>query len=292
MKARFAQVLSRLSLVSVVAVSALGAAACSPAAPTAAAAQASKASATTEASAEHGPGYRIFRQIETLSLRPSQRASVAELEQNLRADLAPHRETVRQVAQTLASGIETGRVDAKESAAQQAALVATIADLRASVASALNQVHDTLDAEQRLELVTRLRAQHAEHGREQGAQGARHEQSARSDHAPLAKLAFELGLSDEQRQAVRDAFQKGTDEIFPDRKVRREEWEAKMKALSDAFVTDGFDAADFELATGAEDGIKAFGEASTRAIELSGSVLSAGQRRSLADMIRAHSEKI
>lgn len=291
MKARFAQVLSRLSIVSVVAVSAVGAAACSPARTTEASPTAAEAARTGAArdAAERGPGYRIFRQIDALSLRPSQRAAVAEVEQNLRADLAPHRETVRQVAQTFAGGIETGRIDAGETAAQQAALVATIADMRASVASALDAVHDTLDAEQRLALVTNLRAQHAS---DRGHEARGREEGAPRDHAPLAKLALALALTDEQKQAVRDAFQKGTDEIFPDRKVRREVWEAKMKALADAFVTDSFNAADFDLATGAEDGIKAFGEASARAIALSGSVLSDGQRRSLAEMIRAHAEKI
>jgi hypothetical protein len=284
MKARF---LSRLSIVSFVAVTALGAAACSRAQTTdtqAAAAETTQAAAARGAKAEHGPGYRVFRQIDALDLRDSQRASFTELEQNLRADLAPHRETVRQVASTLATGIETGRIDAQESAAQQAALVATIADMRASFASALNEVHDTLDASQRLELVTRMHALHA---------GERtHEEAAQQDQGGLAKIAFELGLSEDQKQAIRDAVQRGSDDIFPDRKVRREAWEAKMKALGDAFVTDDFDAADFDLATGAEDGVKAFSDASARAIELAGNVLSDGQRASLAAMIRTHAEKI
>jgi len=288
MKARF---LSRLSVVSFVAVTALGAAACSRAQPTdaqatAVAAEASKTAAAPQGSIEHGPGYRVFRQIDALDLKDGQRASFAELEQNLRADLAPHRETVRQVATTLAAGIETGRIDARESAAQQAALVATMADVRASIASALNEVHDTLDGSQRLALVTRLRAQHE-------SERAAHEGAAQQDHQHgLARVAFELGLSEDQKQAIRDAVQRGADDIFPDRKVRREDWEAKMKALSDAFVTDDFDAADFDLATGAEDGIKAFSEASARAIDLAGTVLSGGQRASLAAMIRTHAEKI
>src|SRR5262249_19145556 len=119
MNARFAHVLSRLSLVSVVAVSAVGVAACNNArtsapAPVAVEQQAAPAPAT----AKHGPGYRLFRQIETLDLRADQRASVAEIEQNLAADLAPHRETVRQVAHTLASGIQNGQIDPEESQAQ------------------------------------------------------------------------------------------------------------------------------------------------------------------------------
>jgi Spy/CpxP family protein refolding chaperone len=302
MKSRFAHVFSRLSLVSVVAVSALGATACSKPATaddtaTAAAAESKAAAApAAEASAAHGPGYHLFRQIEQLDLRPAQRDTLGELEQNLRADLAPHRETVRQVAMTLANGIEAGRIDARESAAQQAALMASLADMRASVASALDQVHDTLDADQRLELVTTLRAQRwNEHGRAENAKNAEATEAADNaerDKGLLAKLAFEISLTDEQKQAIRDAVQRGTDELFPNRRIRREMWETKMKALGDSFMTEDFEAADYDLASGAEDGIKSFSEAASRAIEISGSVLSDGQRKSVATMLRNHAEKI
>lgn len=287
MNARFAHVFSRLSLVSVVAVSALGAAACNngrttEAAPVVAAEQAKAA----PAAGQHGPGYRLFRQIEALDLRPAQRAAVAEVEQNLAADLSPHRETVRQVAHTLATGIQNGQIDPEVSAAQQAALTAAMADANASFAAAMNEVHDALDAGQRATLVERLRAQRfGEHGRHARAEGEH-------ESGPMAKVAFELGLTEEQKQSLREAVQKGTEDIFPDRKVRREAWEAKMKALGDAFVTDDFDAADFELGGGGDQAIRAFNEAVTRAIDVSGKVLSDDQRLLVAAMIREKAQKI
>ncbi len=131
MNARFAHVLSRLSIVSVVAASAVGAAACSNRAPTTTA-PAPVAEAAQPATAGHHPGQRIFREVLALDLRDDQRAAVNEIEQNLVADLTPHRETLRQVVQLLAAGVESGELDPHEAATQQAALSAALLDAKAA----------------------------------------------------------------------------------------------------------------------------------------------------------------
>src|SRR5262245_19626823 len=100
MNARFAHVLSRLSLVSVITVSALGAAACARARP--GDTQPAAVEQVQAAPAAHGPGYRMFRQIEGLELRAEQRVALAEIEQGLAAEMAPHRQTMRAIAATLA----------------------------------------------------------------------------------------------------------------------------------------------------------------------------------------------
>jgi hypothetical protein len=76
------------------------------------------------------------------------------------------------------------------------------------------------------------------------------------------------------------------EEMFPGQRARREEHEARAKAIGDAFVRDDFDANDFDLGAGAEDAIAYFSEASARAVEISGSVLNDGQRQVLANLIR------
>ena len=274
MNARFAHVLSRLSIVSVVAASSLGVAACNGRASTTTAPPAA-AEATEAAPAARTPGQKVFQQVYALDLRPEQRAAVDDIEQNLIADLTPHRETMRQVVEFLASGVESGELDARDATAQEAALVATVADARASIAGAINGLHDTLDAGQRATLVARLQEQQrlGWHAR-QNADGT----PAAEHQGPLARLAFELGLTEEQKQSIRDAVQKGTDELFPDHKTRREAHEAKMKVLAEAFVSDSFDAADHELGADFERGVQSFVEAATRAVDVSGQVLSAGQR--------------
>lgn len=291
MNARFARVLSRVSLVSVIAVSALGAAACNSARSSdasAAAAAEAKAKAP-ESRAERGPGHRMFRQIEALDLRADQRVAVAEIEQQLAENLASHRETARQLAEFFAAGVETGELDPDDIASHQAALEASVVEARAAFSDAFNDVHDTLDANQRATLVAELRAHHERHRRGMDHEGA--DQKA-APEGSIVKLALELGITDEQRQALREAAQKGADDLFPSRKVHREAWEAKMKALGEAFISDDFDAADHDLACGAEEALKSFGEVATRAVQVTGKVLTSSQRGAVAAMIRAHAAKI
>ncbi len=285
MKARFAPLLSRLSIVSVVAVSALGGAACSRASTTTAppvdeTTEAAEVRASTEAApASRGPAHHLFKQVVALDLRDDQRAAVSEIEQNLAADMAPHRETVRQVAHLLADGIETGRLDPADAAAQQAALAASIVEAKASFAGAINDVHDVLDADQRASLVAALQQEHLRH--QQGRAEGEHA------HGPLAMLALELGLGEEQKAALRDEIRSGVESVFPDRKAHRLEMESRMKAMAEAFVTDSFDAADFDMGPGAEQALESFTQIATHAIDVSGRVLSIEQRQTLAALIRS-----
>lgn len=276
MKRTFAHVISRLSIVSVVAVSAAGLAACNRASTADTQAAAEQKEAAAQAAPQRGPGYHAFREIEAMDLRADQREALAEIEDNLAADMAPHREMMRQVAETLAASVEAGRVDRAEVAAEEEALAAAVADARIAFAEAANGVHDTLDADQRAELVARLKA--------------RHDHRAPTDEAHrqegMARLVTELALTDQQKQAIHDAFRDGVEKMFPARKARREAWEAKSKALADAFVRDDFSAEDFNLAEGAEEAIASFSRVVERAVAVSGQVLGPSQRTALAALIR------
>lgn len=282
MNARLSRIVSRLSLVSVVALSAAGAAACSKASTddgrTQAAAQEAKASAAKS------PGHRMFREIEKLDLRDTQRDALAEVEQNLAADLAPHRETIRQVAETLASAVEDGKLDPEEAAAQRAALMAAAAEANGSIALAMNEVHDALETSQREAIVAHLRAQHERHGRGEQTEAERQDK--------MARFAIELSLTADQKQAIHEGIRDGMEKAFPERKARREAWEAKSKALGDAFIRDDFNAEDHAIGAGAEEAIASFTEVAEHAIEVSGKVLAASQREALAAMIRERAQKL
>jgi Spy/CpxP family protein refolding chaperone len=288
MNNRLSRIVSRLSLLSVVSVAALGAVACSNASPTTASqsaeAQQAQAAPRDRSLGARGPAYRVFREIEALDLRDDQQVAIAEIEETLNLEMAPHRETLRQVAKTLATGVEEGTLDAKEAAAQQAALEAVVADAKLSVSTAVNAVHDTLDTTQREELVAKLKELRERHH-------GRADREGRED-APLSKIHAAIGLSDDQKQALREAFRSGVEELFPDRKAAREAQEAKMKALAEAFLRDDFDAGDFDLGSGAEEGVKSFTEVANRAIAVSGKVLSRGQRSLLAELVRERAGKI
>jgi len=281
MIARLAPVLSRLPTISLIAVSAITVAACNGRATGSAAAPEAAVEAPQSAPAANveGPGHKLFQQVEALGLRAEQRDAVIEIEQNLGADLAPHRATVRRVAELLASSVEAGTLDARDAAAQEAALADALVEAKASFADAMNAVHDVLDAGQRAALVAELQA-HRGH-----AQGA-------EPKGPLATLAFELGLSEAQKASIRDAVQRGADEIFPDRKVRREAKEARIAAMGEAFVSDDFNAADFDFGGGDERSLESFGEVARRAVDLSGRVLGASQRKTLSAMIRDRAARL
>jgi hypothetical protein len=279
MMSRFSVVASRLSVLAL-----LGSAACSGGPGTSAPTPAAETRApTVEAQAvpRHGPARWFFRQVGALDLRDDQRASVATIQDKLAADMVPHHEAVRQALLKMADAVELGQLDATKAAEQKAALSTALGQAKASFAVAINGVHDTLDAAQRVELVESLQQQHEGHA----------PRDAAHSHG-LTKLAYEVGLTAEQQATIADALSKGLDELFPDRKTRREMWEAKMKAMGEAFVTDDFDAADFDLADHAAEALTAGVDVASRAIDVSNRVLSDGQRRLAADWMRGKAEEL
>jgi Spy/CpxP family protein refolding chaperone len=234
-----------------------------------------------EATPRHGPARWFFRQVSTLPLRDDQRVAVSEIQDELAADMVPHRESMRQAIRNVADAVEVGQLDAAKAAEQKAALEAVLDEVKASFATAINGVHDTLDSAQRAALVQKLKEQHDAHAH------------ADAEHSHgITKLAFEIGLTAEQQARISDAFSKGLDELFPDRKTRREQWQAKMKAMSAAFVTDDFDAADYDLADHAEEALASCIEIASRAVDVSNQVLSSGQRRLAADWLRGKADEL
>lgn len=271
----------RTSVLSLAVVSAVAVTACSRAgSPDVEATQKAPVTAGARAEVKKGPGYRLFREIDKLDLRAEQRASIREVEENLAADLSTHKETIRQVAETLARGVESGKLDEESAKLDESALLATVDDMRGAFTQAMNDVHDALDQEQREELVVTLRQKrwHAHEQRGDEAEGQRRER--------LDKVMAELALTEEQKKVLHDEMQAHADRAFPDRKARREAWEQKMQALGDAFMGDDFDAADFDLWEGSEDAIASFTTTANQAVSVSGRVLDKSQRFVLASLLR------
>jgi Spy/CpxP family protein refolding chaperone len=270
MARRFHVVLSSASILAVLA----GCSGPSPTASPSPAAENTAAPVATEATPSHGPGRHFFRQVSALDLRDDQRDSLAVIQERLQSEMAPRHEAVREVLLKMADAVALGELDSAAAAEQKARLGASLAGAKASFATAINGVHDTLDLDQRIMLVQRL-----EDERDGKATDTQHAHG-------VAKMALALGLSEEQRAKVADAFSKGLDEVFPDRKARRERWEAKMNAMKEAFVTDDFDAADFDLAEHAGDMLESSVDIASRGVDVANRVLSDGQRRLAAEWIR------
>jgi hypothetical protein len=224
-------------------------------------------SSEVQVAPRHGPGTWFFRQVDALSLRDDQHVALDAIQDHLAA--------VRRAILRLADALELGELDATKAADEKAALSAALGEAKASFAKAINDVHDTLDGTQRVALVQRLREHDDGHAHADG-----------SHKHGLAKLAFEIGLTEQQQARIAEELGKGLDELFPERKIRREQSEAKMKAMAGAFVTDDFDAAEFDLADHAQEAITSSVEIASRGIDVSNRVLSHGQRRLAAEWMR------
>jgi hypothetical protein len=217
----------------------------------------------------HGPARAFFRQVAALDLRDDQQVAVSAIQDQLAADMVPQRESVRQAILRMADAVELGELDATKVAEQKAMLSTVLGEAKA------------LDPAQRVALVEKLQKQHDPHT----------QPDAEHSHG-LAKLAYAVGLTEQQQAKIKEALNAGLDDLFPDRKTRREEWEAKMKAMGEAFVTDDFDAADFDLAGRAGEVIASSVEIASRAIDVSNRVLSGGQRRLAAEWIRGKADEL
>jgi len=223
----------------------------------------------------HGPGTWFFRQVDALPLRDDQRVALRAIQDHLALALAPQRDAVRLAILRLADALELGELDETKAADEKAGLSVALGEAKASFASAINAVHDTLDGAQRVALVQKLREHHDGHAHADG-----------SHKHGLAKLALSIGLTEQQQARIAEELGKGLDELFPERKIRREQSEAKMKAMAEAFVTDDFDAAEFDLADHAQEAITSSVEIASRGIDVSNRVLSHGQRRLAAEWMR------
>jgi hypothetical protein len=114
----------------------------------------------------------------------------------------------------------------------------------------------------------------------------------RHGRRPLAKLADELGLSADQQRTIHDAVRNGVDNLFPQRKEKREEMIARLTAMEDAFLTDDFDARDFDIGKDMQEMLKGVGDGATGLADLAVRVLTENQRATIAQKIRARTAKL
>jgi hypothetical protein len=173
-----------------------------------------------------------------------------------------------------ADAVALGELDQEKAAEQKVMLLAALAQAKGSFARAVNGIHDMLDPAQRAELVDKLQ-------QEQGPGHAEGEPK----HG-LAKVALAIGLTEAQQGRLAEEWSNGLDQLFPSRKVRREEWQAKMKAVGEAFLTDDFDAADYNFTDHAEEAVLASVEIASRGVDVTRRVLSGDQRKLTAEWIR------
>lgn len=224
---------------------------------------------------------RALALVRELDLRAGQRAAVDQIERALLDGMGPARDSGRALASMLADGIERGDVDEAAVAAKRARLESDLRAARAALVAAANQLHATLDADQRLELVLTMRARRA------GEQTPREARDADAAHLHgERRVADELGLSREQRDALRDGARAIVDAALPDRKARRDRFVAERKAAEDAFVSDTFDAATYSFGQDGAAALARVTAGASRLSHLTAAVLTRSQRARLAAKVR------
>ncbi len=271
---------SRFSLVlaSTLALS-LAATACSgTAAPTA-----QSAAATTRApvaQGTHGIVKLAGEALGDVDLRPEQRAEIEKLAVSSEARHAQLRTDLRSVMLDIASQIEKGSLDKAAMKAKIDDAIVKIDKVRPDDQASLAKLHEILDDGQRAQFVDAFR----ERGKDRMEAHA-HEKGGH----PLMALARDLNLTAEQRDKIRDAFRDGMREARGE--GERLPWGAgghgRGHAMLEAFKEPTFDPKTIGPQGSLAERAKGKEEAAFGVAEKILPILSAEQRKTVADKIRA-----
>jgi len=236
-----------------------------------------------------GPGNVIGRllaaSLAEVNLRPDQKSTIEGLRADLKARSQPVRDARKDIAMTLANGVAAGAIDRPKADAQIARLVQVVQASTSAVQDSVNKLHGALDPSQRKQLVETMRA------KGQSWAGQAREQ-AQEGHGPMRermkKFADELGLTREQRLAVRDKLR----EMRPDASIRErgDKMRSHMKVIGDAFESEQFDARALGVGENAVEVTQLGARRIVAIVDAVQSVLTAEQRTKLAAMIRARAE--
>lgn len=224
----------------------------------------------------HGgiPGF-IAMSLDGLNVSDDQRAAIAKIQHDLHETLRASRDAEKQLLLALADGVAAGNVDRAKLDDNIARVGAESAKLHDAVADSLNALHAALTPPQRQALVDKVDAHLGVWHRENDGKG-RH----------LAQLASDLGLSTDQVDKIRAAYQASNDKAP---RYDRSEAEGHVKAFGDAFVKDQFDA--HALTTGGPVNAHMATWGVVREVNLftaAAPVLTPEQRTKAADQLRRH----
>jgi Spy/CpxP family protein refolding chaperone len=210
-----------------------------------------------------GPAWLLGAALHELDLTDAQKAAIKGEMDALNESVTERGDDHAAERKALADAVRSGKVD---EAAFAKPLAREPVD-QARLAKALATLHDTLDANQRKQLVDAVLAKMENHGDHEGKRGDHegkrgdhegkrgdHEgkrgpdgESDRGMHGPMGHLLQGIDLTDAQREGVRAAFEKMAPSEA-DRTAMKAQHEAGRKAMSDrlaTFANDRFDASAF-----------------------------------------------
>ena len=275
--------LSRLGIASILALS-LATAACSGTGPTGTGASAQSASGTSRApvgQSTHGVVKLAGEALGDVDLRPDQRVEIEKLAVDAEARHAQLRKDLRGVMLDIADQIEKGTVDKASLRPKIDVAMAKIDKVRPDDQLAMVKLHDVLDDAQRGQFVDAFR----ERGKEK--------MHAHHQGHPLMTLAHDLNLSSEQRDKIRDAVRDGMQEAREHgargehgRGARHNGRGQAGHDMLEAFKQPTFDPKTLAPQGSLAERAKGKEEAAFEVAEKILPILSAEQRKTLADKIR------
>ncbi|HEY1536979.1 MAG TPA: Spy/CpxP family protein refolding chaperone [Polyangiaceae bacterium] len=236
----------------------------------------------------HHGGVTLFiaMSLDTLGVSPEQRAAVEKIRTDLHSRMQPALLADQNLVATLAEGLSSSSLDAAKVDAAVAQVVAAAAGVRAATADALNQLHAALTPPQRAALVDKVDAHWAVWQRS----NAEEKKEATADDGHLAVLTADLNLTADQVSKTRANLDTNMQAVP---RVDSQQVAKHLKAFSDAFQSDHFDANTYDTLANGEDGADArlagWGAAYlAHFVEAVSPVLDAQQRGILAQRLRDH----
>lgn len=256
-----------------------------------------------------GPAFLLHAALKELELRPDQKKTVEALAADIESAHPFDSPAHKDFDKALAAGVRAGKLEPSALAPHYAAIEKHATETSQKVHEALNELHRTLDAEQRKALVAALEARGKRGPKGFGppdpgeaplgaaCAGDPDERCAHGD-GPKGKRGFrghggpgfgmlrDLDLSEAQREKLRAAREQGE----PERGALKQEMRKKgehMKQLLAAFATDSFDAKALMGSADAARHARQGAEARVKHLQTLLGVLEPDQREKLAARVEA-----
>jgi LTXXQ motif family protein len=281
--------LRRVLAVSVLGIGVLGLTACAvgstaePSETAAAPAAAPAAAQSVQSLHAAGPGGFFLNAVNSVDLRADQTATVANLRATLAAQTAPVQAAHAALRAELAQQVRSGVLDSTRTQPLLDNVTAAITATRPAVQQAVQQLHDTLDADQRQALVDALPTR----GNHEGHVARRAQMKARMD-----KIATELSLTDDQRTAIHDQMRAAFEAHKDTFKGNHSQMKDRFTALTTSFTTDTFDATALGVGEHGAAMANHFGGMHGAFLAAAVPVLTATQRNILATKILSRTQAI
>jgi len=222
----------------------------------------------------------IAMSLDTLGADDAKRPQIEKLQRELHACLVPAGKAEKKVLRAIASGVAAGMVDAAKVDAAIDGLETAASGAKPCSVKTLDKLHALLSPTERQALVDKVQAHYAvwrqvNHEAEAGG---------KEQGGALAELSAELALTPEQVDKLSGQLH----DALPAVKFDPAKAEEHLKAFSDAFVAETFDA---KSITANANGALAAGGAKRMAVfyETVTPALTAEQRKTLAAHLREHS---